>query len=120
MSIVKEVADKHHAKIQVDSSPNEGSCFSVIFNMGIEHFEDEVDIVKQEESPVYSVPENTENPLSTDTEAISISRIQETDNTPDKATILVVEDDPDLRHFIRTILLPFYDVFGSRKRQGRL
>lgn len=119
LSIVKEVADKHHAKIQVDSSPNEGSCFSVIFNMGIEHFEDEVDIVKQEESPVYSVPENTENPLSTDTEAISISRIQETDNTPDKATILVVEDDPDLRHFIRTILLPFYDVLEAENgREG--
>lgn len=100
LSIVKEVADKHHAKIQVDSGIDEGSCFTLIFPTGIEHFDKNTNILTQNE------PEETSNSdiLLNDTET----------NTPatdtEKPIILIVEDDADLRHFVGTILSPYYEV----------
>lgn len=109
LSIVKEVADKHHAKIQVDSSLNEGSCFSVFFALGIDHFEDEVNIVQNEEE--IKAPESSVKSTDIIEESTDAVVDENTDeNKSERAVILVAEDDPDLRHFIRTILLPFYDV----------
>lgn len=115
LSIVKEVADKHHAKIQVDSSPNEGSCFSVFFAMGLDHFDEGVNIIQQEESSL--LQNNLATKAETDTEKeTDITDTVENDNNediPERATILIAEDDPDLRNFIRTILSPSYDILEA-------
>ncbi|MDR2953615.1 MAG: ATP-binding protein, partial [Prevotella sp.] len=52
LSIVKEIADKHHAKIMVDSNVDEGSCFTCLFQTGLEHFskDQNVEIIHEETS----------------------------------------------------------------------
>lgn len=112
LSIVKEVADKHHAKILVESAVNKGSVFTVLFHPGLVHFSDDgnVEIVNPEhhdlqEKKVSFVTEETEG------------------STPDvkeePMSILVVEDDTDLRHFIQSVLSPHYKVYeASNGREG--
>lgn len=108
LSIVKEVADRHHAKIQVDSDEGKGSRFTVSFPKGIEHFKNDENVVYThyeiniaDEKPV--VPENKENLVVE----------KEEKNDEQKYLILVVEDDSDLREFIVKILSPYYDVLEA-------
>ncbi|MDR1882693.1 MAG: response regulator [Prevotella sp.] len=113
LSIVKEVADKHHAKIIVDSEENEGSSFTVLFQTGIEHFKDDANIT----FPYIRKESNEEKP---DTEIVAEKQTgnenkswQDTEIEAPKDTILVVEDDADLRRFIVTILEPYYNVLDA-------
>ncbi|MFC4672370.1 hybrid sensor histidine kinase/response regulator transcription factor [Dysgonomonas termitidis] len=115
LSIVKEVADKHHAKIIVDSEENEGSSFTVLFPMGIEHLKDDTNVI-------FSFASKDSDADKTDTNIVAEEKMggnesgnQDQDREPDspKETILVVEDDSDLRRFIVTILEPYYNVLDA-------
>lgn len=112
LSIVKEVADKHHAKIVVDSEPDVGSSFTVLFPMGIDHFRNDEGVAFiYSDNIKESEPEKTE---ATVTEAEP--KPEEKENVRNKSqreTILVVEDDSDLRRFIVTILEPYYNVLDA-------
>lgn len=110
LSIVKEVADKHHAKITVESEENKGSGFTVTFPMGIEHFKNDDNVIF-----VYA-----DSPKEQDQVHQTPSIEKETKIEPEKEnegeqreTILVVEDDSDLKHFIITVLTPFYNVLDA-------
>lgn len=115
LSIVKEVADKHHAKIVVDSEENEGSVFTVFFPTGIEHLKDDTNV-----SFTFVAKDTvTEKPESDNAKEKSAGEIMP--GRPDgaiekenpKETILVVEDDSDLRRFIVNILEPYYNVVDA-------
>lgn len=101
LSMVKELADKHHAKVFVDSQPNAGSTFTVIFQRGLSHFDENINII--------STPKETEEEQHIETENL---QIQDDAQPPkeDKLTVLIVEDDDDLRKFICTILEKDYIV----------
>lgn len=111
LSIVKEVADKHHAKITVDSEENKGSIFTVIFPMGIDHFKDDDNVTftysdtSKEAETEKAVPGSSGDPQPEYQEEVRESTQRE--------TILVVEDDSDLRRFIVTILEPYYNVLDA-------
>ncbi|MDR1652633.1 MAG: response regulator [Prevotellaceae bacterium] len=98
LSLVKEIADKHCAKVQVDSKLGEGSAFTVLFQKGFKHFEDKVNILPAE------CGQSAESPEITGAESIELH---------EKTTILIVEDDADLRSFIRSILENEYTVFEA-------
>jgi len=101
LSIVKEIADKHHAKISVESDVNKGSCFTISFFSGIEHFsnDDNIDIIQSENNGEEQADITQEN--------------TETNEADSKLTILVVEDDTDLRGFIKSVLVPYYAVYEA-------
>jgi len=112
LSMVKELADKHHAKIIVSSEPDKGSSFTVVFQKGKSHFKDkdfnydmEIDTLEKE------TPELQSETIVEDQSVIS--HPEEDVNllvAPEKPVILVVEDDDDLREFIRNILEKDYIV----------
>ena len=110
LSIVKEVVEKHHAKIVVESEVDQGSCFSVFFPLGTEHFKDDDITFTYSGTP------------QSDSEDIEIKdRLTPSDDNEDEGademdsnkTILVVEDDDDLRDFIRSVLSPHYFVLEA-------
>ena len=115
LSIVKEIAEKHKAKIEVQSEENQGSKFTILFPLGFEHFnEDDVEFVSAqvtktdtpivEKTAVVSQPDDVEIEDSDDVAEIPTDR---------KETILIVEDDNDLRKFIVKMLENYYDVLEA-------
>lgn len=110
LSIVKEVADKHHAKVLVDSEVDEGSSFTVLFPMGLEHFKDDTTVTFVQPESISKEDNLKEDKQQSDKNEGNLS--QEISDTQ-KYTILVAEDDTDLRKFIVTILSPYYDLLEA-------
>ncbi|NMA74793.1 MAG: response regulator [Bacteroidales bacterium] len=112
LSIVEEIVNKHKAKIDVSSTINQGSTFTIYFQKGLDHFKTEEIILIEEK-------EKKEN----------ISRIQDRDlielKTPErkleedilnknKQTLLIVEDDADLRNYIISNLKVKYNIIEAK------
>ncbi|NDW08694.1 two-component regulator propeller domain-containing protein [Dysgonomonas sp. 520] len=112
LSIVKEVADKHHAKIAVDSDINRGSSFTILFSPGLEHFENDenVNITYPEKEDILKRPDAD---ASNGNENIELATKENSDLQDKKLSVLLVEDDSDLRGFTRTILAPHYNVLEA-------
>ena len=102
LSIVKELADKHHARITVESEVNQGSCFTLFFKKGIAHFGPEVTIDEITVKGGVTDPEEDLNDTMTPCDLYSPMN--------EHPLVLVVEDDEDLRQFIRSILEEDYEV----------
>lgn len=104
LSIVKDLVDKHEANISVESMPGKGSCFQIEFLKGYEHFTEDVDIILEE---------TDENEYLTDDIKF--------ENEPDPLFFeeeirkmpvgLIVEDDPELRGFIVSVLEKEYTIY---------
>jgi signal transduction histidine kinase/DNA-binding response OmpR family regulator/ligand-binding sensor domain-containing protein len=100
--IVKDLMDKHGGKITVDSDPDEGSIFTLSFFRGTGHFGKEVEFLEMSDSAQTNempqeLPVETEDPKQ-----------------KKKHCILVVEDDADLRIFIKTLLEEEYAVLEAK------
>lgn len=109
LNMVKELADKHAAKVTVESEEGKGSSFNVIFQKGISHFNEKVEIIVTGEEKEKTEKITEENkPCAPNTE-VDISH----DEKKEKPSILIVEDDNDLRSFIRTILEEEYQVYEA-------
>ncbi|SHE44158.1 hybrid sensor histidine kinase/response regulator transcription factor [Dysgonomonas macrotermitis] len=109
LSIVKEVADRHHARISVSSEVDRGSSFSVFFPRGLDHFRDDPNV-----ELVYN--ENAEIEIGLPGRNLTEAEMTESDPELESdllANILIAEDDPDLRHFLKAMLSPHYNVIEA-------
>ncbi|MFL9829308.1 two-component regulator propeller domain-containing protein [Flavobacterium sp. ST-87] len=112
LSIVKDLADKHKATILVDSEPNKGSCFQLYFLKGYEHFNHEADLVFQQTDKGSSEAAKSEN------KNILPVSVEMNKNKPSG---LIVEDDPELRAFIVSVLESDYSIhIAENGIQGHL
>ena len=105
LSLAHDFAQLHHGSLRVDSQLGEGSVFSLILRKGFAHF-------AQEELHNYN-DFNIHNQL---TKEIPSSELQLKINTPsivDQTTVLVVEDNGDLRSFIAEVLEGSYRVLEA-------
>lgn len=109
LSIVKEVVEKHHAHIAVESEVGHGSCFIVYFKMGTEHYKDD-DITFTYSSGFHGATELDE---ATENIGCSLTNEKEEEVPEENSVILVVEDDDDLRSFIKSILSPHYSILEA-------
>lgn len=111
LSIVKEMADKHSARIEVESEEHKGSRFAVIFRKGTSHFGTDVTI-----DDSYQPLTIDETQKGTTKDIIAAIPCEEISDHP---SVLVVEDDDDLRLFIRSILEDVYEVHeASNGKEG--
>lgn len=109
LSIVKEVADKHHAKILVNSEVNAGSTFIVMFSLGLDHFKGDTNVAYLYEAEK-RLEDNTKEKISVEEIAASNTIVTQSNQ---QFTILIAEDDNDLRSFITTILMPHYEILEA-------
>ena len=99
LDLVKKMVDLHHATIHVESLLGKGSTFEIEFKLGISHFDSEVDIIVSDQT----IPEDvTEKENSTEI----VKNISENVNP----LILIVEDNDELRHFLKNSLKNSYRV----------
>ncbi|MGQ7944666.1 two-component regulator propeller domain-containing protein [Flavobacterium sp. WC2509] len=102
LSIVKDLADKHGASIIVDSTLDKGSCFQLCFLKGYKHFAEDVDILF-EETDEYVMDE-----VESEKEHVEIPSDVIIEGKP---VGLIVEDDPELREFIVSVLEKDYTIY---------
>jgi DNA-binding response OmpR family regulator/anti-sigma regulatory factor (Ser/Thr protein kinase) len=99
LSLVKEIAEKHNAKLHFDSEEGKGSSFSIFFKLGKEHFSNDVEFIKEEEKFGASLETHP--------------RLTEKSNQ-EKTKILIVEDELELRLFIKSILEDKYEILEAQ------
>ena len=111
LSLVKELVEMHKALISVDSKLGEGSCFKVDFLKGKEHYDESVELMQDDATagmetirPVDIVEEAA--PVEAEVESLSINEAEETS----KGVMLLVEDNSELRLFLRSIFSAEYSV----------
>lgn len=104
MNLVKELVDLHHGYIEVESEVGKGTTFTIMFRTGNEHFGNEVDIIVDDDSTatIDQPADILENKLTQIEEEHSRRR-----------TILVVDDNEDMRSFLNNILSTEYHVLTA-------
>jgi signal transduction histidine kinase/DNA-binding response OmpR family regulator/ligand-binding sensor domain-containing protein len=112
LSLTKELVELHHAKIEVESEPGKGSAFKVTFLKGHNHF------VKDEEMVVseVAVPE----PVAAETTEADTENESNSDFDTIKPTILIAEDNNELRAFLKAVLSVKYEVLEAENGREAL
>lgn len=103
LRIVKNTIDLHHGQVTLDSEPGKGSTFVLLIPEGKSHFIGDlyevVDYHKHEMEPQFqplSVQENTEGEVPVT-----------------KKTLLIIEDNVDVRQYIRSLFVAKYTVLEA-------
>ena len=107
LSLVKELIDMHHGKIDIYSKLGEGSRFTINLLKGKEHFDETVEFILTD----YIVTDTPSEYMNTQISSLVESEKENLDS--EKETILIVEDNQELRFFIKTIFIQFFNVIEA-------
>lgn len=112
LALVKNIITLHHGSINVKSSLNEGSTFTITLPLGNEHFTKD-DIVSPNNTGNYIKPALTIPNIVNDDKREVETGIEENiaDTTSKgKPSMLIVEDNEQIRLMLKEILLPYYNI----------
>ncbi len=112
LSLVKELVDMHRATIEVESKVGQGSCFTVTFLKGKEHYDETTEFLPDDMMPHAAMKGQVEEasgslPVVADEEPAAN---EEAARTSGKELMLLVEDNAELRLFLRNIFASEYRV----------
>lgn len=106
LSLVRELVQLHHGQISVESQEQKGSTFTVSLPVGRAHLADEeIDF-----GAVGSVPALPIDEMLSETES---ERVPHLDQNTKAATIIVVDDNADMRDYIVRLLQKHYHVLSA-------
>ncbi len=104
LSLSKELADMHKATLTAESEEGQGAVFTISFRLGCSHFENDTEFVI---SDGQSIITNGTPVIKQDDHTITE---EESDNEP---LLLIVEDNEELRSFLRIILSDGFHVIEA-------
>lgn len=111
LALVKEMVELHHGTITVESSEQEGSVFRVLLPLGNKHF-DTSELENQKEF----------QPQKTSVHSALLKSIpqdhSDEDESPEKKTILIVEDNVELLNYTTSILENEYNILQATDGQS--
>ena len=108
LSLVKEIVDLHKASVSVESEPNVGTTFSIRLKPGVDHFDNTVDIVINDET------KGSPHAAETDSKGNALDA-----GSQEQPKLLIVEDNEQLREFLRSVLgKRFLIVEAANGEQG--
>lgn len=108
LSLVKELVEMHKATITVDSKLGEGSSFKVELMKGKEHYDETVEYILDDSNKVTMFEKVVDEQHPTVTEKVPVGDIETSD--AQLPVMLLVEDNQELRHFLRHIFTAKYKV----------
>ena len=107
LSLTKELVGLHQAKIEVESESGKGSTFKVIFRKGFDHFGNSEEFLLRDLESVEMnedlIPNTIEN----------IERGHNRKEVRELPKILIVEDNNELRDFLKSALTSSYEVYEA-------
>lgn len=115
LAMVKELLDLHQGSIELDESYVTGCCFLVTFMKGKLHYKDNELLAKphhknQKTTFVMEQPQQLLNTkLETDATEIPINSTK----WENRANVLIVDDNPDLREYIRSTITSVYNTLEA-------
>lgn len=104
LRIVKNTVDLHHGTVLLESEPGKGTKFTLLFPLGKEHFKDDSYEEEEEKIPGNGMPVGDCLPGGTDAEEETASK------TKTGQTILIIEDNEEVRAYIAGLFQPDYIV----------
>lgn len=105
LSLVKELVNMHKGTIEVESTPGEGSCFILSLLKGRSHYDERTEmILGGYERPAPAMQAQTEASSSEEPEALP---------EEDAKKLLIVEDNREMRMFLKDIFKKDYIVFEA-------
>ena len=110
LALTKSLIDLHKGKISVTSSEKDGTTFTVKLLLGDQHIEDSQKVIKQEAQKSKDLIDSFENEQPNDHDNETQNNI-EIDAA--KPTILIVEDNHDVRNFVKEIFLSSYNIYEA-------
>lgn len=112
LSLVKYVVSLHRGEVYVRSRPGEGAAFYVRLRTGLDHFKD-CDVSMLEVREDDNVRRRPQGQVAEDIE-------RQTVRDSSRPTVLVVEDDVDLRDYVAGVLADAYNVISAPDGQKGL
>lgn len=107
LSLVKELIDMHHGNIDICSKSGEGSRFTIHLLKGKEHYDATTEFILSDQIITNINESYTSVPLSTVRNEIINTQSQKNE------TLLIVEDNHELRFFLRTIFSPYFNIIEA-------
>ena len=112
LSLAKMIVEKHHGKIKVESEEGQGTTFSLYLKKGKAHFTESELSPAEKALPDWPMAAPHSAPVSK--EALP------TKNTETKPLVLIVEDNPDIRSYLRDNLEQAYRISEAADGQEGL
>lgn len=110
LRIVKNTMDLHHGMVTIDSEPGKGSVFTLLIPEGKEHFiEDNYEIVQH---PDMAEHDSAAAELAEPIQHPACNGQQPEPET--KKSLLIVEDNADVREYIRSLFIRKYRVLEAK------
>ena len=121
LKIVKHIVEMHHGRINVESKPKQGTSFFVYLPEGKSHFEeddctwDETSETNDEETVRESIPN-----LMLLQKAEKIPQTTEEGHTAARQTVLIIEDNTDMRNYLRDLMKKHYRILEAENGEEGL
>ncbi|MEK9136739.1 MAG: ATP-binding protein, partial [Bacteroidota bacterium] len=113
LALTKELVELHHGSISVTSEVGKGTEFTVRLPLGMEHLKpDEIVVTEEDKKQVMSAPFVGAIPRLPGGQGESPLRVEAGESRTDKSLpiVLIVEDNADVRAYMREYLVSGYDV----------
>ncbi|WP_321333012.1 two-component regulator propeller domain-containing protein [uncultured Bacteroides sp.] len=110
LSLVKELVEMHKAVIEVDSSLGEGSCFKINFLKGRNHYDDTVEFILDDSMKTNSSIKDVQDECNLEPLSQEQAELSEKEADIQKEVMLLVEDNSELRLFLRSVFSQTYRV----------
>jgi len=113
LSLTKSLVELHKGSISVRSNTEDGTCFTIICPLGKQHLSSNQCVNTIEKStmnevfnkPVYVQKELRSNEIIATEEALTFNK--------ELSTLLIVEDNIEVRHFIKNIFSTKYNIYEA-------
>ena len=106
LSLAKGIVEMHGGTISTQSTPNQGACFTLTLPKELSATDPHIEVIKSsaEEQVIAHFNHN-----------ISLTNISESDQNkkPKQATILLVEDNKEVREILVRIFSPTYEILTA-------